>query len=101
MLTCKLDTEKEKSTDVVTNKPITGKNGSLSRNLYEPGDCIATNQFIFKTPCWLQKGYGQEAAQNFFHGGTIFQDTASNTVRVQPQVSLGAGKTVIGKASFE
>ena len=34
-LACKLATAKAKSTDVVTNKPITGKDGALSRNLYE------------------------------------------------------------------
>ena len=83
-LALKLATAKAISTDVVTNKPITGKQVALSRNLYEPSDCISTNQFIVKTPGRLQKGYGREAAQNCFHGGTILQDTASNIVRVQP-----------------
>ena len=96
-LACKLATAKSKSTDVVTNKPIAVKWGVLSCNLYEPGDSFATDQFIVKTTSWLQKGYGREAAQNCFHGGTIFQDTASNLVRVQPQVSLGARETVIIK----
>ena len=96
-LACKLTTEKAKSNDVVTNKPISGKEGELSRNLYESGDCISTDQFIVKTPGWLHKGYGGEAAQNCFHGGTILQDTASSLVRVQPQVSLEAGERVIGK----
>ena len=31
----------------------------------------------------------------------MFQDSASNLVRVQPQVSNGAGETVIGKSSFQ
>ena len=100
-LACKLATKKSKYTDVVRNEHIVGKEVSLSCNLYEPGDCISTNQFIVKTPGRIQKGYGQEAAQNCSHGGTIFQDTASDLVRVQPQVSLGAGETVIGKLSFE
>ena len=53
------------------------------------------------TPGRLKKGYGHKAAQNYVHGGTIFQDSASNRVCVQPQVSLGAGETVMGKTSFE
>ena len=44
---------------------------------------------------------GQEAAQNCFHGGTIFQGTASNIVHVQHQVSFVEGEKVIGKAQFE
>ena len=54
-----------------------------------------------KTAGRLFRGYGREAAHNCFHGSTIFQDTASNLVRVQPQVSQGAGETVIGKSSFD
>ena len=54
-----------------------------------------------KTPGRLEKGYGREALHNYYHGGTIFQDAASNLVRVQHQVSLGTGKTVMGKAAFE
>jgi hypothetical protein len=75
---------------VVTSKPIASKEGALSRD-----------QFVVKTAGRLFRGYGREAAHNCFHGGTIFQDTASNLVRVQPQVSQGAGETVIGKSSFE
>ena len=100
-LVCKLATAKARSTNVVTTKPIASKEGGLSCDQYEPGDSIATDQFIVMTPGRLQQGYGRTSAQNCFHGGTIFQDSASNLVRVQPQVSLGAGETVIGKASFE
>ena len=94
-------TETSKSTDVFTNKPIAVKEGSLSRNLYYPGDFIATENFIVKTNGRIQKGYGLEAVQNCLHGGTIFRDTASNLVRVQPQVSLESGEIVIRKSSFE
>ena len=81
-LACKLATAKAKSTDVVTNRHISGKEGAISSNLYEPSDFIATDQFIVKNPGRVQKGYGREAAQNVSHGRTIFQDTASNIVRV-------------------
>ena len=100
-LACKLATAKAKSADVVTNKPIAGTNGALSHNIYEPGGCIATDQFIVKTPGRIQKGYGREAAKNCFHRETIYQDTASNLVRVQPQVLLESGETVIEKSCLE
>ena len=53
------------------------------------------------TPGRLLKGYGCEAPHNCYHGGTIFQDAASNLVRVQNQISLNAGETVLGKHQFE
>ena len=56
---------------------------------------------MVRTPGRLLKGYGREPAHNCFSGGTIFQDAASNLVRVQPQVLLGAGETVLGKGAFE
>ena len=34
-------------------------------------------------------------------GGTIFQDTAYNLVRVQPHMSQGTSETVIGKSYFK
>ena len=100
-LACKLATAKARSSDVMTQKPVASKEGALSRDMYEPGDSISTDQFVVKTPGRLIKGYGRDAAHNCFHGGTIFQDAASNLVRVQPQVSNGAGETVVGKSSFE
>ena len=83
-----------RSSDVMTQKPVASKEGALSRDMYGPGDRISTDQFVVKTPGRLIKGYGRDAAHNFFYGGTFVQDAASNLVRVQPQVSNGAGETV-------
>jgi hypothetical protein len=47
------------------------------------------------TPGRLLKGYGREGAEHRFHGGTIFNDAASGVIWVEPQVSLGAGETVM------
>ena len=77
------------------------KEGILSQDKYVPGDLISSDQYVVKTPGRLEKGYGREALHNCSHGGTIFQDAASNLVRVQNQVSLGSGKAVMGKAAFE
>ena len=65
-LACKLATAKAKSSDVVTSKPIASKEGALSRDQYEPGDNIATDQFVVKTAGRLLKGYVQETTNNCF-----------------------------------
>ena len=98
---CKLATAKTRSTGTSTSKPVANKQGILSRDKYEPGDMISSDQYIVNTPGRLLSGYGRDAQQNCYHGGTIFQDAASNLVRVQNQVSLGAGETVMGKTAFE
>ena len=94
-------TAKVRSDGVKTSKPVASKQGILSRDQYEPGDSISTDQFVVKTPGRLGKGFRKEKPENCFHGGTIFQDTASNLVQVQNQISLKAGKTVMGKTAFE
>ncbi len=81
-------------------KAVTSKQGVLSQDKYEPGDAIHTDQFVVKLPGRLLKGYGREPSHNCYSGGTIYQDDASNLVRVQPQVSLGEGETVLVKAQF-
>ena len=100
-LSCKLATSKRRSPEVKTSKLLASKTGNLSRDCYEPGDQINTDQFNVQTPGRLCSGYGRDAPENSYHGGTIFQDSASNLVRVQPQVSLSAGEKVLGKAAFK
>ena len=100
-MAAKLANAKARGTGVATSKPVASKVGILSRDQYEPGDAIHTDQFVVRTPGRLLKGYGREASHHSYSGGTIFQDAASNLVRVQPQVSLGAGETVVAKSSFE
>jgi transposase InsO family protein len=98
---CKLATAKTRSTGTSTSKPVASKEGILSRDKYEPGDMISSDQYVVNTPGRLESGFGRDAHQNCYHGGTIYQDAASNLVRVQNQVSLGAGETVMGKTAFE
>ena len=80
--------------------PVPFKTGILAKDKYEPGDFISTDQYVVRTPGCILSGYGQEALHNCFQGGTIYQDAASKSVRVQNQVSLGAGKTTIWQVSF-
>ena len=90
---------KTRSPAVSTSKPVKANEGILSQDKYVPGDLISSDQYVEEIPGRLEKGYGCEALHNCYHGGTIFQDAASNLVRVQNQVSLGAGETVMGKAA--
>ena len=100
-MAAKLATAKNRGTGTSKSSAVRSKEGILARDKYEPGDAIHTDQYIVHTPGRIVSGYGREAAQNCYHGGTIYQDAASNLVRVQNQVSLGAGETVVGKTAFE
>ena len=62
---------------------------------------ISMDQYAMKTLGWLVKGYGHDVLCDCIHRGMIYQDAASNLVRVQNQVSPRAGKTVLGKSVFE
>jgi hypothetical protein len=77
------------------------KEGALSRDRYEVGDFVSTDQFIFRTPGCLPEGYGRESTDRRFHGGTIYNDAASGLIWVENHVSLDANETVMGKACFE
>ena len=48
-LAYKLATAKVKSSDGITSKPVSSIEGALAWDQYEPGDNIATNQFIVKS----------------------------------------------------
>jgi hypothetical protein len=49
----------------------------------------------------LPTGNGRDSQDRHFQGGTIYNDAASGLIWVETQVSLGANKTVMGKARFE
>jgi hypothetical protein len=75
--------------------------GALSRNRYEVGDFVSTNQFICKTPGWLPESYGRESKERHFQGGAIYNDAASGLIWVENQFSLGANETVMSMACFK
>ena len=71
-MAAKLANAKARGAGVATSKPVKSKVSILSRDQYEPGDAIHTDQFVVKTPGRLLKGYGREASHNCYSGGTIF-----------------------------
>jgi hypothetical protein len=71
------------------------------RDQFNIGDFVSMDQLICKMPRRLPSGYGLESQACCFQGGTIFNDAASGLIWVEYQVSLGANKTVMGKACFD
>ena len=61
---------------------------------------MSTDQFVDKTPGRLPSGLGREQHNNRLHRNTIYNDAASGLIWVENQVSLGANKTIVGKARF-
>ena len=62
---------------------------------------ISSDQFSVTTPGRHLSGYGRESVDTGFKGGTVYVDSASGLIRVQPQSSLGAEETLLGKQRFE
>ncbi len=75
--------------------------GAITRDQYNVGNFVSTDQFICKTPGRLPTGYGWESQDCPFQSGTIFNDAASGLIWVKNQVSLGVNDTIMGKACFE
>ena len=98
---CLLGHANKRSAGVNQRQPVLDKEGLISRNKYEVGYFVSTNQFVVQTPGRLPNGYGRERCENHFHGGTIYNDAASGLIWVENQVSLGAKETVLGNSRFE
>jgi hypothetical protein len=75
--------------------------GALTRDQYEVGDVVSTDQFICMMPGHLPIRYGWESQHRRYQGSTIYNDAASGLIWVENQISLGANETVMGKAHFE
>ena len=99
--TCELARAKQRSPKVKTSKPVKEKEGVLSADHVHPGDCVHMDQYVSRTPGRLESGFGREGADNRYHGGTIFTDSASGVTSVENQVSLNAGDTLAAKQRFE
>lgn len=100
-MSCELAKMRAKSPGVKISKAIEAKAGILSRDSYEPGDMVSSDQFNVHTPGRRLKGYGRESKDSSYHGGTVYIDAASGLVHVHMQVSLGAEETLVGKHKFE
>jgi hypothetical protein len=98
---CLLARARKRSPKILRTQALEDREGAITRDQYEVGDFVSTDQFICKTPGRLPTGYGRESQGHRFQGGTIYNDAASGMIWVENQISLGANKTVMGKARFE
>ena len=98
---CLLGRAKKRSPGVANKKAVPEKKWILARDKYEVGDFMSTNKFEVKIYGRLPSVFFREQHNNIFHGGTIYNDAASGLIWVENQVSLGANKTIVGKARFE
>ena len=98
---CLQGRDNKRSPGIAKKKAVPKKKEILSRDKYEVGGFMSTNQFVVKTPGRLPSEFGRERHNNRFHVGTIYNDAASGLIWVENQVSLGANKTIVGKAWFE
>ena len=98
---CELARAKKRNPKVMKQQAIKEKEGILSAEKMKPGELVSMDQYVVKTPGRRYEGYGREGVENRFHGGTIFHDAASGIIRVENQVSLGAGETIGSKERFE
>ena len=90
---------KRRSPKVHHRTDVKEKEGALSREKLIPGESVAIDQFVVKTPGRLPSGFGR--SQSKATGGTIFRDAASKAIFVENQVTLGASETVMAKSKFE
>jgi hypothetical protein len=98
---CLLARAKKHTPNVLWTQLLDDCEGAITRDQYNVGDFVSTEQFICKTPRRLPTGYGRESQDCRFQGCTIFNDAASGLIWVKNQISLGANKTVMGKARFK
>jgi hypothetical protein len=77
---CLLARAQKRTPNVKQTRDLPESEGAHSRDRYEVGDFVSTDQFICRTPGQLPKGYGHESADHCFQGGTIYNDAASGLI---------------------
>jgi hypothetical protein len=99
---CLLACARKRTPNVKRSTVFSQNERALSRNRYEVGDFVSTDQFICKkllVDCLRVMAVSQK--NDIFRRGKIYNDAASGLIWVENQVSLGANETVMGKACFE
>ena len=86
---CLLARARKRTPNVSRTRLLDDREGAITRDQYNVGDFVSTDQFICKTPGRLPTGYGRESQDRRFQGGTIYNDAASGLIWVENQVSLG------------
>ncbi len=95
---CLLARARKCTPNVLRMRLLNNHEVAITRDQYNVGDFVSTDQFICKTPGRSPTRYGCEWQDCRFQGSTIFNDAASGLIWVENQVSIGANKMVMGKA---
>jgi hypothetical protein len=66
--------------NVLRRRLLNNCEGAITRDQYNVGDFISTDQLICKMPRRLPTGYGRESQDHRYQGGTIFDDAASGLI---------------------
>ena len=66
-----------------------------------PGDGVSLDHYQSNVQGWLPNSYGGEQEHNKYSGGTIGVDHTSAKIWLHHQVSLQAGKTLVGIRNLE
>jgi hypothetical protein len=98
---CLLACARKLTQNVLRTRLLDNREGANTRDQYNIGDFVSSDQFICKMPRGSPTVYGRESQDCCFQGGTIFDDAASGLIWVENQVSLGANEMVMGKARFK
>ena len=96
---CKLAQARQRSPKAKKVQSNLDSEGAISRNKLEVEDLVSTDQFVCRTPGRLPSGYGREGTNGRFHGGTIYNDAASELIWVENQVSLGSSRNHHGQGT--
>jgi hypothetical protein len=77
---CLLACARKHTLNVLRMGLLDNREGAITRDQYNVGDFVSTDQFICKTPERLATGGGRESQDCRFQGGTIFNDAASGLI---------------------
>lgn len=98
---CLSSKQKARRPKVKISKPIKFSQNKQIEDKMGPGDLISAHQFDYGTSHGLLKEVRNEEAENCYHCGTLYTDGASGLIHIEPEVSLGAGETIIDKQCVE
>ena len=99
--TCLYAKQTRRPTGVTRTEVRQDKEGGMKREMLEPGDGTAIDQFEVVKRGRLFNSRGRERPEDRYCGGTIFVDLASGRVRCFFQHSLGGDETVRAKLKYE
>ena len=98
---CQLGKQHRCTPDTSTTRLNPGQEMKIRAGDLKPGDRVSLDQYVCKTPGRLPHTFGKEHVKDWYNGGTLAYDHASQLIFLTNQISLAIGETLTGKHSFE